>query len=145
RSKPEERFSKDVPDWHKYDLFADAMTARVGWGVVYVLLHILCIQVWELPGTHWWMYFLLPIHFMMGPVHGAIVNWSGHKYGYAIFDSNDKSKNSLLMDFQMLGEPFQNIHHWLPKRAIFVVKWSEFDTTYPLVKLMPVTGIIKLK
>ena len=31
----------------------------------------------------------------MGAVHGAIVNWAGHKYGYQNFDNNGKSHNSL--------------------------------------------------
>ncbi|MBW3468133.1 acyl-CoA desaturase [Arthrospiribacter ruber] len=143
--KPEERFSKDVPDWNKFDLFADSMVARVGWGVFYVAVYVLSISVFELAGTHWWMYFLLPIHFMMGPVHGAIVNWSGHKYGYANFDNNDKSKNSLLLDVLMLGELFQNNHHKLPNRPNFAVKWYEFDPTYPIVKMLHATGIIKLR
>jgi len=145
RIKPEERFSKDVPDWRKFDLLADSMTVRVSWGLMYVLIYILCIHVFDFPGTHWWMYFLLPLHFLMGPVHGAIVNWSGHKYGYANFDNNDHSKNSLLLDFLMLGELFQNNHHRLPKRANFAVKWFEFDPTYPIVKLLHATKIIKLK
>jgi len=145
RLKPEERFSKDVPDWNKFDLLADSMMARVGWGLFYVLIYVLSISIFELPGTHWAMYFLLPIHFMMGPVHGAIVNWSGHKYGYANFDNNDKSKNSLLLDFLMLGELFQNNHHKLPKRVNFAVKWYEFDPTYPIVKLLHATKIIKLR
>jgi len=145
RLKPEERFSKDVPDWNRFDLLADSMMARVGWGLFYVLIYVLSISIFELPGTHWAMYFLLPIHFMMGPVHGAIVNWSGHKYGYANFDNNDKSKNSLLLDFLMLGELFQNNHHKLPKRVNFAVKWYEFDPTYPIVKLLHATKIIKLR
>lgn len=145
RAKPEERFIKDVPDWNRFDKFADTMGIRIGWVLVYVLIYVLSISVFELAGTHWWMYFLLPIHFMMGPVHGAIVNWSGHKYGYANFDNNDKSKNSLILDFLMLGELFQNNHHRLPKRVNFAVKWYEFDPTYPIVKLLHATGIIKLK
>ena len=32
-------------------------------------------------------YLLLPVHFVMGPIHGAIVNWCGHKYGYRNFDT----------------------------------------------------------
>jgi stearoyl-CoA desaturase (delta-9 desaturase) len=143
--KPEERFSKDIPDWNKFDRFADNMTVRIAWGVLYVAIYVACISYFELAGTHWWMYFLLPIHFLMGPVHGAIVNWSGHKYGYANFDNNDKSKNSLLLDVLMLGELFQNNHHKLPNRPNFAVKWYEFDPTYPIVKLLHATKIIKLR
>jgi stearoyl-CoA desaturase (delta-9 desaturase) len=66
-------------------------------------------------------------------------------YGYSNFDNNDKSKNSLVLDFLMLGELFQNNHHKLPKRANFAVKWFEFDPTYPVVKLLHFARIIKLK
>jgi len=31
----------------------------------------------------------------MGPIHGAIVNWAGHKYGYQNFDNGDRSRNTL--------------------------------------------------
>lgn len=143
--KPEERFSQDIPDWNKFDRFADTMFVRLSWGLIYVVIYLLSISVFQLSGTHWWMYFLLPIHFMMGPVHGAIVNWSGHKYGYSNFENNDKSKNSLLLDVLMLGELFQNNHHKLPNRPNFAVKWYEFDPTFPIVKLLHATGIIKLK
>ena len=142
---PEERFSVGIPEWRALDKFADSYASRIGWGVVYVVIYFLCITVFELPYTHWLMYFLLPIHFLMGPVHGAIVNWSGHMYGYSNFDNNDKSKNSLVLDFLMLGELFQNNHHKLPKRANFAVKWFEFDPTYPVVKLLHIARIIKLK
>jgi stearoyl-CoA desaturase (Delta-9 desaturase) len=142
---PEERFSVGIPEWRALDKFADSYASRISWGAVYVIIYFLCITVFELPYTHWLMYFLLPIHFLMGPVHGAIVNWSGHMYGYSNFDNNDKSKNSLVLDFLMLGELFQNNHHKLPKRANFAVKWFEFDPTYPVVKLLHFARIIKLK
>jgi stearoyl-CoA desaturase (delta-9 desaturase) len=61
-----------------------------------------------------WWFLLLPIHFLMGPVQGAIVNWCGHKYGYANFDNGDKSKNTFFIDFIMLGELFQKNHHKRP-------------------------------
>lgn len=142
---PEERFVKDIPDWSSFDKFASSAWSRLFWGLVYVAIYVLSISVYELPYTHWAMYALLPIHFLMGPIHGAIVNWSGHKYGYANFDNNDKSKNSLILDFFMLGELFQNNHHKLPKRVNFAVKWFEFDPTYPIVKMLHAFRIIRLK
>lgn len=145
REIPEERFSKDIPDWATFDKIGDTRLARIGWGVFYILFYVLCISVFDFWGTHWAMYFLLPVHFLMGPLHGAIVNWSGHKYGYANFDNNDKSKNSLLLDFLMLGELFQNNHHKLPRRANFAVKWFEFDPTYPVVKILHYCRVIRLK
>ena len=47
----------------------------------------------------------------MGPVHGAIVNWAGHKIGYRNYDSDDNSKNTLVFDVLTMGELFQNNHH----------------------------------
>lgn len=142
---PEERFVKDIPEWTSFDKFADSSWSRIGWGFIYIAIYVLCISVFQFYGTHWLMYAFLPIHFLMGPIHGAIVNWSGHKYGYANFDNNDKSKNSLILDFFMLGELFQNNHHRLPKRPNFAVKWFEFDPTYPVVKLLHALRVIKLK
>lgn len=142
--EPEERFSKDIPEWRKFDIFADSQFARISWGVLYVAIYFLCITVFQLPYTHWVMYGLLPIHFLMGPVQGAIVNWSGHKYGYANFDNNDQSKNSLLFDILMLGELFQNNHHRMPFKPNFATKWYEVDPTYPAVKLLSWLRIIKM-
>ena len=80
----------------------------------------------------------------MGPVHGAVVNWCGHMYGYANYDNNDKSKNSLVFDLLMGGELFQNNHHKHPLRANFASKWFEFDPTYPVIKILTATRIIKM-
>ena len=92
----------------------------------------------------WYLYFLLPIHFLMGPVHGAIVNWCGHMYGYSNYDNNDKSKNSLVFDVLMGGELFQNNHHKFPTSAKFAAQWYEFDPTFPVIWLMTKVGIIKM-
>ena len=140
----EPRFVKDVPDWPLMDKIGSSKLSRIGWGVLYSLFYIWAISIAELPGTHWVMYALLPIHYLMGPVHGAIVNWCGHKYGYSNFDNNDKSRNSLAFDFLMLGELFQNNHHKLPNRRDFAARWFEIDPTYPLIKALETLKIIKV-
>ena len=78
------------------------------------------------------LYFLLlvPVHAMMGPIHGAIVNWCGHKYGYRNFKLDDKSKNSSPVDFITLGELMQNNHHRYPNSLCFAKKWFEVDLGY---------------
>ena len=141
----EPRFTKDVPEWKALDRFADHWMIRVGWGVLYSLFYIWAISIADLPGTHWAMYALLPIHYLMGPIHGAIVNWCGHMYGYSNYDNRDKSKNTLVFDFLMLGELFQNNHHRLPKRLDFAAKWFEIDPSYPVIKLLEKSGVIKVK
>jgi len=101
--------------------------------------------VYFVPLTMWYLYLLLPLHFLMGPLHGAIVNWGGHKYGYQNFDNKDHSKNTLALDFLAFGELFQNNHHKLPMRVNFGVKWWEFDPTYVAIWTLDKAGVIKIK
>ncbi|MFT2008896.1 acyl-CoA desaturase [Pontibacter sp. 13R65] len=138
RVEPERRFDGDYPVWNLIERIGDTWGSRLFWGTFYVLFYINF-------ATQWWMYLLLPIHFLMGPVHGAIVNWSGHKYGYQNFDNNDKSRNSLFFDFLTGGELFQNNHHKLPNRVNFGVKWWEVDPTWPVIWTLNKVNIIKLK
>jgi stearoyl-CoA desaturase (Delta-9 desaturase) len=142
RVKPDPRFDRNYPIWPKLERIADNWMSRVAWGTLYVLIYIAAYIFLHM---HWAFFFLLPIHFLMGPVHGAIVNWSGHKYGYSNFDNHDKSKNSLIFDFFMLGELFQNNHHKLPNRVNFGAKWFEFDPVYPIIKALHWARIIRLK
>ena len=94
---------------------------------------------------HWAFFLLLPVHFVMGPVHGAIINWSGHKYGYSNFDNHDKSKNSLVLDVVMMGELFQNNHHKRPNSVNFGAKWFEFDPTFPLIGILHKLHIVRIR
>jgi stearoyl-CoA desaturase (delta-9 desaturase) len=134
----EERFTKDVPEWTQIDQLGDTWASRIFWGTAYVIFYVIFAD-------YWWLYLLLPIHFLMGPVHGAIVNWSGHKWGYSNFDNNDKSKNSLAVDVLMGGELFQNNHHKFAHSANFAMKWFEFDPTYPVIKVLNFLHIIRLE
>lgn len=132
------KFKKDVPHWQFMERLGDYWIIRIGWGVLYTLFYIKF-------ATAWWMFLLLPIHFLMGPVHGVIINWYAHKYGYTNFKVNDTAKNLLPFDFLMMGESYHNNHHKLGGRANFGVKWHEFDPTYPFILFLNATGIIKLK
>ncbi len=137
---PEERFAKDLPEWKAIDNFANGWISRIGWGTFYTLIYLVFV-----PASMWYLYLLLPIHYLMGPVHGAIVNWAGHKYGYRNFNSSDNSKNTLVVDFLMAGELFQNNHHHYPNKPNFAVKWFEFDPIHPIMRLFHILGIIKMK
>ena len=75
--------------------------------------------------TAWWTWLLLPAHYLMGPVHGAIVNWCGHKYGYRNFDNGDASRNTLIFDSVTCGELFQNNHHKYAMSPNFAARWFE--------------------
>lgn len=136
--EPEKAFRGNYPIWPIMDKITDMWMVRVAFGLLYVAFYVAF-------ATHWWLFLLLPIHFLIGPVHGAVVNWCGHKYGYSNFDNNDKSKNTFIWDFLMLGELFQNNHHKHANSLNFAKKWYEFDPSYPVIKLLSYTGIIKIR
>jgi stearoyl-CoA desaturase (Delta-9 desaturase) len=139
KNMPEEQFTKEyLPMWDKLDRIADNMITRVLFGTAYVAFY-----VYFAPSA-WW-YLLLPIHFLMGPVQGAIVNWCGHKYGYSNFKNGDHSKNSEPFGILLMGELFQNNHHKYKDSANFAKKWFEFDPTYQVMRLMNAMRVIRLK
>jgi len=136
--EPETAFRGNYPEWPLIDRIGDSWIWRIFCGLFYIWFYVAF-------ATHWWMFLLLPIHFLMGPIHGAIVNWCGHKYGYANHDNEDHSKNSLPWDFLLMGELFQNNHHKRPNSPNFATRWWEFDPTYPMMKVMHWLRIIKLR
>ena len=132
------KFLGNYPEWKFLDNFGYGYVSRLLWIGFYIWFYIYFAKAW-------WMYLLLPIHFLMGPVHGAIVNWCGHKYGYQNYDNDDDSRNSLPWDFLMLGELFQNNHHKHPNSPNFAQKKWEFDPVYPVLRIFHFLGIIKLR
>ncbi|HEY8402279.1 MAG TPA: acyl-CoA desaturase [Cytophagaceae bacterium] len=138
KAEVDAKFTKNVPDWKFMEKLGDQWVSRIAWGAFYVLFYIKF-------ATHWWMFLLLPIHFLMGPIHGAIINWFAHKFGYVNFKVSDTAKNLLPFDFLMMGESYHNNHHKFGGRANFGVKWHEFDPTYPVILLLSALNIIQLK
>lgn len=136
--EPEPAFRGNYPEWPIIDKIGDSWLWRLACAGFYIWFYVTF-------ATQWWMFLLLPIHFLMGPLHGAIVNWCGHKYGYSNHDNDDHSKNSLPWDFLLMGELFQNNHHKKPNSPNFATKWWEFDPTYPLMKAMHWLRIIKIR
>lgn len=134
----EEKFKVNIPNWRVMEYLGDKWWIRIAWGTIYVLFYLQF-------ATQWWMFLLLPIHFLMGPIHGAIINWFAHKIGYINFKVKDTAKNLLPFDFLMMGEGYHNNHHKFGGRANFGIKWHEFDPVYPIILLLNVLRIIKLK
>lgn len=125
------------PEWGLVDNFGDNWIVRLGFCVLYFAFYYNFA-----PSPIW--YLLLPVHFLMGPIHGAFVNWCGHKYGYANFDNKDHSKNTFFWDIIFMGECFQNNHHRYPRSSNFAKRWFEFDGLYPFIWIMNRVHIIKL-
>ena len=134
----DERFSAGVPRWDAFDKIARSWPSRLFWGTIYVLFYLKFATVW-------WLWLLLPIQFLMSPIHGAIINWFAHKYGYRNYEVGDTSKNFLPVDFLMMGESYHNNHHKNGSRANFGgVRWHELDPTYMVIKLLDKLGIIEI-
>ena len=136
--EPEKAFRGNYPEWKFIDKISNYWLTRIAFGVLYFLFYLKF-------ATAIWMFVLVPIHFFMGPIHGAIVNWCGHKYGYSNYDNKDKSKNTISFDILLMGELMQNNHHKHPNSINFAKKWFEFDPTYPVIILLSKLGIIKLR
>ncbi|MEP5612449.1 MAG: acyl-CoA desaturase [Cyclobacteriaceae bacterium] len=133
----DERFTKGAPEWPAFDKFARSWVSRISWGALYTLFY------WSF-ATTWWLWLLLPIQFLLSPIHGAIINWFAHKYGYVSYKLGDTSKNFLPFDFLMMGESYHNNHHKFSNRANFGVRWHEIDFTYWIIKGLDKMGVIKL-
>jgi len=137
-AEADERFTKDIPDWEPFDKFASNNFVRVLWIGAYTAFYIAF-------ATQWWMYLLIPIHAVMGPIHGVIINWFAHKYGYTNFATKDTAKNLLPFDFLMMGESYHNNHHRHGNRPNFGgIRWHELDPTYPIIILLDKIGVIQL-
>lgn len=137
RRSPEARFDGGYPSWPALDRLGQSWAMRILWCVFYA-------GVYFAFADKWWLWLLLPIHFVMGPVHGAIVNWCGHRYGYANYNNGDQSRNSLFFDFVTFGELFQNNHHRFGMAPNFAVRWFEVDPGYVMIRLFKRLGIIEM-
>ena len=135
RVEPEARFATATPDWPLLERLGRSWVVRVAFGMAYTVFYMHF-------ATHAWMFALLPIHYIMGPIHGAIVNWCGHRYGYRNFPIDDVSRNTLPIDVLTAGELYQNNHHMFPMSPRFAVKWFELDTTYHVIRVLAWLGIL---
>lgn len=136
RRDKQEHFVKNCPRWDAVDRVANHWLVLRGWVVVYAVLALILLPWWLAP-------FVVILHSMMGPVHGAIVNWCGHCYGYVNFKNGDQSRNTLPIDIPLLGELFQNNHHHDPQSLNFAQKPFEIDPGYWVIRGLMAVGIVQ--
>ncbi len=134
-------FDQPAPSWPVVDKMTQTWYWRIGTGALYAIFYMIFV-----PAGMWYLYALLPLHWLMGPIHGAIVNWGGHKYGYVNHKkTKDESKNSLPVDFLTMGELFQNNHHGRATSPNFAYRWFEIDPAYQIMRVFNWMGIIQMK
>jgi stearoyl-CoA desaturase (delta-9 desaturase) len=139
RVQPEARFEGGYPEWPALDRFGTHVVVRVGFGVLYTLFYLAFA-----PSAVWFL--LLPVHYAMGPIHGTLVNWCGHKYGYRNFrrGARDRSRNTLPFDLVTLGELLQNNHHQHASAPNFAARWFEVDPGYWAIRVLAALRIVTL-
>jgi stearoyl-CoA desaturase (delta-9 desaturase) len=132
------KFTKNVPQWKSFDAFASSRFSRLLWISFYIVFFAYFT-------TALWQWALLPVALLMAPIHGVIINWFAHIYGYVNYKMSNTSKNLFPFDFLMMGEGYHNNHHKHASSANFGVKWHEVDVTYVIMRLLHVLGCIQLK
>jgi stearoyl-CoA desaturase (delta-9 desaturase) len=133
----EERFKKNIPTWNGFDRFASSSFSRLLWIGIYTALYVFMAP------SLWWL-LLVPVHAVMGPLHGVIINWYAHKYGHVNYETDNTSKNLFRIDWLMMGEGYHNNHHVHPSRPNFASARGEFDPTYPVIRLLHRLRIIRI-
>ena len=134
----DDKIKKGLPEWKAFDKIAHNWVTRVCWIAIYTSIYIIF-------ATAWWQYLLLPLTTIMGTLHGAIINWGAHKFGYVNFPVNDTSTNLLPCDILLWGEAYHNNHHKYPGRPSYAHRWFEFDATYAVIRVLNKMNIVQLK
>jgi len=133
----EARFTKNLPRWKTFERWADSIWSKLLWIVLYATFFLLFAN------SYWW-FLIMPVVILMGPVHGALINWFAHKYGYRNFKLKNTSHNLISVDIFMLGESYHNNHHKRPSSINFGNRWHEIDPIYPIILLLQKLGIVKV-
>ena len=134
----EEGLSKRIPRWEKFEKISESWFSRLFWASVYITIYIAY-------APHFIYFLLLPIHFFMSPIHGAIINWFSHKIGYRNFEQEDDSTNLFPVEIFLGGEALHNNHHAKPWKANFAQRWFELDPSYLIMRGMHALKIITIR
>lgn len=71
------------------------------------------------------------------------VNSICHIWGTRPFDSDDESRNNVIMGVLGLGDGWHNNHHAFPSSARHGLRWWEIDASYWVIKALSFVGLAK--
>lgn len=128
KHKLNKEFKPFIDNWESFEKIAGSWVVRIAIGALYFWYYMIFAP------SLWWLV-LLPFHWFIGPIQGFIVNWCGHMYGYRNYKTSDASKNTLPIDFLLMGELYQNNHHGQETNPCFARKWWEIDVGYVVLVL----------
>jgi stearoyl-CoA desaturase (delta-9 desaturase) len=69
------------------------------------------------------------------------INSVTHLWGYRNYDTDENSRNNILVGFISNGEGWHNNHHAQPRAAAHGHKWWEFDVTYSTIQALQFVGL----
>jgi stearoyl-CoA desaturase (delta-9 desaturase) len=132
------RFEGGYPEWRALDDSTSSWLLSFGWCAAYTLVYVVF-------APHAWLFVLVPVHWFMGPVHGMLVNWLGHRVGYRNFERHDNARNSLALDVLAMGELLQNNHHEFSQSPNFAVRRFEMDPGYVVMRCLEWANVIDMR
>jgi stearoyl-CoA desaturase (delta-9 desaturase) len=71
------------------------------------------------------------------------VNSIAHVWGYRNYDTDEDSRNNLLVGIVANGEGWHNNHHADPRSARHGHRWWEIDVTYLAVRVLMLLGLAR--
>ncbi len=131
------KFTKDLPEWKRFEVWCHSILSRVLWLVAYVLFFLQF-------ASSAWLYLILPVMVAMGPLQGVIINWFAHTFGYINFKQKNSSRNLFWLDLIMLGESYHNNHHKSPSRANFGRRWHEIDPVFIFIRFLHSIRVVRI-
>ena len=69
------------------------------------------------------------------------VNSVTHMWGYRNYETDESSRNNLIIGFLSNGEGWHNNHHAAPRSARFGHRWWELDVTWLTIQLFSALGL----
>jgi fatty-acid desaturase len=81
---------------------------------------------------------------MSHPFQGGMVNAFGHAVGGRNFETNDNSRNNLLVAWLIAGEGLQNNHHRYPNSAKFSYRSWEPDAGFMVCLALETLGLVTI-
>lgn len=70
------------------------------------------------------------------------VNSLGHVFGYRNYETDDNSRNNLLVGYLSNGEGWHNNHHADQRAAAHGHRWWEFDVTWITIRVLERVGLV---
>jgi fatty-acid desaturase len=71
------------------------------------------------------------------------VNSVTHLWGYRNYETDEKSRNNILIGLVSNGEGWHNNHHADPRSAAHGHRWWEFDLTYLTIRFLGLLGLAR--